>query len=143
MSLSVGSRLVASWLHTRSAGTVTTGTSRPGGRTARTRDAVFEATLAELGAVGYGHTSVEAIAQRAGVHKTTIYRRWGTKDRLVADTLAHVALVRTEVADTGDIDADMRALARAVVVTLTSPEGLATVRASCRSRPARQNCGRC
>src|SRR5688572_4061157 len=103
---------VAPWLHTRSAGAVTTGTRRPGGRTARTRDAVFEATLDELGAVGYAHTSVEAIAQRAGVHKTTIYRRWGTKDRLVADTLAHAALVRIEVADTGDIDADMRALAR-------------------------------
>ncbi len=107
----------------------TTGKARPGGRTARTTEAVYHATLAELGANGYAQTSVEAIAVRAGIHKTTIYRRWVTKDRLVADALAHAALDRTDVADTGDIDADMRTLARAVMVTITSREGLAIVRA--------------
>ncbi|HUP73553.1 MAG TPA: TetR/AcrR family transcriptional regulator [Acidimicrobiales bacterium] len=102
---------------------------RPGGRTARTREAVYAATLAELVARGYAQTSVEAIAQRAGVHKTTVYRRWCTKDQLVAEALAHAATERTEVADTGDIDDDMRTLARAVVATLTSRDGLAIVRA--------------
>ena len=71
----------------------------------------------------------ESIALRAGVHKTTIYRRWRTKGQLAADALADVAKARTDVTDTGDIDADMRTLARAVVATLTSREGLATVRA--------------
>ena len=111
------------------AGTTTRPKARPGGRTARTRAAVYAATLAELGARGYAQTSVEGIAQRAGVHKTTVYRRWHTKDRLVAEALSQAAIERTDVADTGDIDADMRTLARAVVATLTSPDGLATVRA--------------
>jgi hypothetical protein len=44
--------------------------------------------MAELVASGYAETSVEAIALRAGVHKTTIYRRWGTKDQLIANALA-------------------------------------------------------
>ncbi len=109
--------------------TTSTKNQRPGGRTARTRDAVFDAALAELGESGYAQTSVESIALRAGVHKTTVYRRWRTKGLLVAEALAHAAKARTVVVDTGNIDADMRTLARAVVATITSREGLATVRA--------------
>ena len=105
------------------------GTTRPGGRTAETRSKVLAAALAELIASGYGRTSVEAVAERAGIHKTTIYRRWGNKERLVAEALENAADVRTEVVDTGDIDADMRTLARAVAATLSTHEGAATVRA--------------
>ena len=50
--------------------------------------------LAELGDNGYSQTTVESIAVRAGVHKTTVYRRWGTKGRLLADALAHAAKAR-------------------------------------------------
>ena len=115
--------------------------ARPGGRTARTRAAVYAATLAELVARGYGQTSVEAVAQRAGVHKTTVYRRWHTKDQLIAEALAHAATERTDVVDTGDIDADMRTLARAVVATITSPDGLATVRALVAEAPTSPELG--
>jgi len=124
------------------AGTASTSTkARPGGRTARTREAVYAATLGELAARGYTQTSVEAIAVRAGVHKTTVYRRWRTKDQLVAEALAHAATERTEVADTGDIDADLRTLARAVVATITSQDGLATVRALVAEAPASPELG--
>jgi AcrR family transcriptional regulator len=102
---------------------------------------VFDATLAELVASGYAQTSVEAIAQRAGVHKTTVYRRWRTKDHLIADALAGAAQARTVVADTGDIDADMRTLARAVVATITSRDGLATVRAIVAESPGSPELG--
>ena len=121
---------------------IITGTRRPGGRTARTRDAVLDATLAELVASGYAQTSVEAIAQRADVHKTTVYRRWGTKDALIADALEQAAAARTEVVDSGDIDADMRTLARAVVATLTSRDGIATVRAIVAEAPGSPELGR-
>ena len=104
------------------------GSARPGGRTARTRAAVFDATLAELASRAYDQISVETIAVRAGVHKTTIYRRWGTKGRLVAETLQEAADSRIKVPDTGDIDDDLRTLARAVQATLSSREGVATVR---------------
>jgi AcrR family transcriptional regulator len=108
---------------------INSGTLRPGGRTARTRAAVFAATLSELVASGYTQASIEAIADRAGVHKTTVYRRWRTKDQLIAEALADAAVTRSPVDDTGDIDADIRSLARTVVATLTSREGVATVRA--------------
>jgi AcrR family transcriptional regulator len=108
---------------------INSGTLRPGGRTARNRAAVFAATLSEIVASGYTQASIEAIAERAGVHKTTIYRRWRTKDQLIAEALADAAATRSAVDDTGDIDADIRSLARTVVATLTSREGIATVRA--------------
>jgi AcrR family transcriptional regulator len=114
---------------------------RPGGRTARTRDAVFAAAIEELGDAGYAATSVESIAARAGVHKTTVYRRWGTKDALLAEVLAQAALDRIEVADSGDIDRDIERLARAVVETLTSPAGDATVRAIVAAAPSSPELG--
>ena len=105
------------------------GSARPGGRTARTREAVFGATLAALASQGYDRMSVEGVALHAGVHKTTVYRRWGTKDRLLAEALQEAAESRIEVPDTGDIGDDLRALARSIQATLSSREGMATVRA--------------
>jgi AcrR family transcriptional regulator len=105
------------------------GSARPGGRTARTRAAVFEATLAELSYRGYEGMSVEDVARRAGVHKTTVYRRWGTKERLVAEALEEAAESRIGVPDTGDVQGDLRALARAVQATLSTQEGAAAVHA--------------
>jgi AcrR family transcriptional regulator len=106
-----------------------TGSVRPGGRTARTRAAVFDATLDELAGRGWDQVSVETIAARAGVHKTTVYRRWGGKEQLVAEALEAEADSRIQLPDSGDVDQDLRALARAVLALLTSREGAATVRA--------------
>ena len=50
-------------------------TARPGGRTARVAEAVIDATIAELGDVGYAALRIDAVAERAGVNKSTIYRR--------------------------------------------------------------------
>lgn len=105
------------------------GSVRPGGRTARTRAAVLEATLDELAERGWDRVSVETIASRAGVHKTTVYRRWGSKQQLVAAALEAAADSRIQVPDSGDVDQDLRALARAVLAILTSRDGAATVRA--------------
>jgi AcrR family transcriptional regulator len=105
------------------------GSVRPGGRTARTRAAVFDATLDELASRGWDQVSVESIAARAGVHKTTVYRRWGGKARLVAEALEAAADRRIQVPDRGEVDQDLRALARAVLAVLTSRDGAATVRA--------------
>ena len=102
---------------------------RPGGRTARTQAAVFEATLDELAVRGWDQVSVETIAARAGVHKTTVYRRWGGKERLVTEALEVEANSRVQVPDSGDIGQDLRTLARAVLAILTSRDGAATVRA--------------
>jgi AcrR family transcriptional regulator len=105
------------------------GTVRPGGRTARTRAAVLAAALHELADQGYDRLTPETVAARAGVHKTTVYRRWGSKERLVADALQTIAESRVDIPDTGDVDHDLRVLARSVVGTLTTPVGAGTVRA--------------
>ena len=59
------------------------GSRRPGGRTARTRAAVMRAVIGELIDNGYAGATVERVAVRAGVAKTTIYRRWRSMDGLL------------------------------------------------------------
>lgn len=97
------------------------GTRRPGGRTAATRAAVLEAVISELVENGYAGTTVERIAARAGVAKTTIYRRWGGLNGLLADLMAQYAAREIPVPDTGHLDSDLRALAREIVASLQHP----------------------
>jgi AcrR family transcriptional regulator len=97
------------------------GTRRPGGRTARTRAAVLQAVISELVENGYADTTVERIAARAGVAKTTIYRRWGGLNGLLADLMAQYAAREIPVPDTGHFDSDLRALAREIVASLQHP----------------------
>ena len=97
------------------------GTLRPGGRTARTRAAVLAAVVAELTEQGYAGASVERIAARAGIAKTTIYRRWGGITGLLADLMAGYAAQEIPVPDEGDLSSDLRALSRAVVAAIAHP----------------------
>ena len=97
------------------------GSPRPGGRTARTRAAVLRAAVEELTENGYGGATVERIAVRAGIAKTTIYRRWGGLNGLLADLMAGYAEQRIPVPDEGDLGADLRLLSRYVVASLQDP----------------------
>jgi AcrR family transcriptional regulator len=97
------------------------GTLRPGGRTARTRAAVLDAVVGELIEHGYAGASVERVAQRAGIAKTTIYRRWGGLGGLLADLMAGYAAQEIALPDEGDLGSDLRALSRAVVAALAEP----------------------
>src|SRR5829696_9981907 len=54
-------------------------------RVERSRRVILEAVLDELGEVGYGALTIEAVAARAGVGKSTIYRHWPGKLALIAD----------------------------------------------------------
>ncbi|MBB2911953.1 AcrR family transcriptional regulator [Streptosporangium becharense] len=71
----------------------TTDETRPARPTGRPRSVRAEAAIidAALDLIGEGMTfaelSIEAIAARAGVGKTTIYRRWSNKEDLVIDAL--------------------------------------------------------
>jgi TetR/AcrR family transcriptional regulator of autoinduction and epiphytic fitness len=57
-------------------------------RVERSRRVILEATLDELGEVGYGAMTIESVARRAGVGKATIYRHWQGKLDLLSDALA-------------------------------------------------------
>jgi TetR/AcrR family transcriptional regulator of autoinduction and epiphytic fitness len=54
-------------------------------RILRSRAVIIEAAVAELAEVGYGGVTIEAVAARAGVGKSTIYRHWRDKLELIAD----------------------------------------------------------
>ncbi|NKX87906.1 TetR/AcrR family transcriptional regulator [Nocardia coubleae] len=97
------------------------GSVRPGGRTARVREAVLQVTgdlLAERGLAGLDLTEVAATA---GVGKTTVYRRWRTPAGLVADLLIDMAEQSLPRTDTGALLDDLTANARLVAKTLTDP----------------------
>ncbi|MFE1950278.1 TetR/AcrR family transcriptional regulator [Streptomyces sp. NPDC059524] len=97
------------------------GTQRPGGRTARVREAVLQAAGDTLAADGFDALDLGEIARTAGVGKTTVYRRWGSPGALAADLLADMAEQSLPRADTGTLEGDLRANARLVVATLTDP----------------------
>ncbi|MGK5629564.1 TetR/AcrR family transcriptional regulator [Streptomyces sp. URMC 123] len=101
------------------------GTARPGGRTARTRAAVRDAVLAGLAEHGYPGLTVEYVAEHSGVHKTTLYRRWGGVEGLVADALELAGEDSWTPPDTGSLLGDLRALARETLATFTDPAAAA------------------
>jgi AcrR family transcriptional regulator len=104
-------------------------TQRPGGRSARVRAAVIAATLAELADRGYSGVSLDGVAVRAAVHKTTVYRRWRTKEALVLDAMLAQAGLTVAVPDTGSLRGDLLELARRSATIQTSRAGEAVVRA--------------
>ncbi|MEU2210066.1 TetR/AcrR family transcriptional regulator [Streptomyces hygroscopicus] len=106
-------------------GDPTPGTVRPGGRTARTRLAVRDAVLTGLAEHGYPGLTVEYVAERSGVHKTTVYRRWGSVEGLVADALDLAGEDTWTPPDTGSLEGDLRALAREVTETFGSASAAA------------------
>lgn len=56
-------------------------------RVERSRTVILSAALELLGEVGYGGLTIEAVAARAGVGKSTIYRHWSGKLELVEDAI--------------------------------------------------------
>jgi AcrR family transcriptional regulator len=102
---------------------------RPGGRSARVRSAAIAATLAELAEAGYADLSLGSVARRAGVHKTTLYRRWGSKEELVLEAMLERAGEQISVPDTGSVREDLVELARTAAANASSPEVAAMARA--------------
>jgi AcrR family transcriptional regulator len=81
----------------------------------------MQAVIGELTEHGYAGTTVERVAARAGIAKTTVYRRWRSLDGLLADLMAERAEQQIPVPDEGDLGSDLRALARAVVASVRQP----------------------
>lgn len=93
------------------------------------RAAVVEATVAELAEHGYGTVTLERIARRAGVAKTTLYRRWGTKEALVLEAMLERAGTRISLPDTGSLRQDLLEFAETAATNAASPEVSAMARA--------------
>ncbi len=95
-------------------------------RSAQSHQAILQAALALLAEVGFERMSIEAIAIRAGVGKTTIYRRYDSKEELVAEAIESL---REEVVipNTGTLWGDMDALIQNAAQITLSPLGRQTV----------------
>jgi AcrR family transcriptional regulator len=80
-------------------------------RSEAARVAILDAADALLLARGLGAVSMEAIAERAGVGKATIYRWWPTKEALALDALYYEwAAASDPGSDTGSLKGDLVAL---------------------------------
>jgi AcrR family transcriptional regulator len=71
-------------------------------------DAIVDAVFVELAEVGYGRLSMEAVAKRAGVGKTALYRRWPSKQVMVVALISQVAVTAIAVPDTGNLRDDVK-----------------------------------
>ena len=89
-------------------------------RSERAQNAVLDAVVALLDEVGYQHLTVEAVAARAGVGRTTVYRWWPTKAALVVDALA-TTLPRVTVGITDDGRRDLRTVLDRMAVAGCGP----------------------
>ena len=82
--------------------------------------AILSATIDLIREVGYDAVAIEAVAARAGVGKATVYRRWGSKELLVAEAIG--GIVRAiPPPDTGGVEGDVLALMRATTAMYRDP----------------------
>ncbi len=88
---------------------------------------MLAATLAELTAVGYAELSVERVAERAGVHKTTVYRRWQDREALVVDALTDDVAREVRMPNTGSLETDLCEHAASIITWLNSSSGSAII----------------
>lgn len=93
--------------------------TRPGGRSERVRRAVAEACLALL-AEGRVDFTMQDVAERSGVNRTTIYRWWPTHADLLAEALSlHTRSL--DPPDTGSWEGDVHALAEQLAAFFSNP----------------------
>lgn len=91
------------------------------------RRTVLAAAFDELAEKGAGAATVAGVARRSGVHETTIYRRWVTKEKLFVEAMLSRSADEIPTPDTGSIRGDLLAVVRAVIAYVTSPVGLAAL----------------
>jgi AcrR family transcriptional regulator len=96
---------------------------RPGGRSARIQAAVFEAIFQLLEEGGYEMLSMASIAERSGVHETSLYRRWKTKEQLVLDAVNRRVAQEIPVPNTGALRSDLVAVLQSLQLFLQSRVG--------------------
>ncbi|HEX3774957.1 MAG TPA: TetR/AcrR family transcriptional regulator C-terminal ligand-binding domain-containing protein [Polyangiaceae bacterium] len=97
-------------------------------RPARRERAIYRATLEELAEADYGALSVESVAARARVNKTTLYRRWPTKAALVHAALESIVDAFELEASTGSLRGDLLTLARRMLKITRSVEAQSLLR---------------
>ena len=88
--------------------------------------AILAATRTVLAEQGWGGLTMGDVAARAGVAKTTLYRRWPSKNELVVSAVA-VLFEELDVADLGSLQADVEAVVLQFAGLLAQPESQAAL----------------
>ncbi len=101
--------------------TVPRGRGRPRDEEARAR--ILEATLEVLEHTCFPNATVDAIAERAGVSKATIYRWWPTKAAVFIEALREATAQEMPFPETGNLAEDIHAQLQNFVKLLTGPRG--------------------
>ena len=98
---------------------------RPPGRprSESARLAILGTTLKLLGENGFADLTIEGVADRAAVGKTTVYRWWPNKGALVADAFAISTTRRLRFPDTGSVYTDLSRQMRQLVKVFRSRRG--------------------
>jgi AcrR family transcriptional regulator len=98
---------------------------RPPGRprSEAARLAILRTTLKVLGETGFSNLTIEEVADRAQVGKTTVYRWWPSKGALIADAFANSTVSKLRFPDTGSVDTDMSRQMRQLIKIFRSPQG--------------------
>ncbi|MER5343578.1 TetR/AcrR family transcriptional regulator [Streptomyces mirabilis] len=87
--------------------------------------AILDAALEQLSTVGWNGLTMEGVAARAQTGKAAVYRRWPSKEDLVADALKAGLPSLTEVPDLGSVRDDLLELCRQVREAMYSQPGFA------------------
>ncbi|MEV5241156.1 TetR/AcrR family transcriptional regulator [Streptomyces cinnamoneus] len=97
--------------------------ARPGRpRSAAADRAILSATREALVELGWGKLTLGDVAARAGVAKTTLYRRWAGKSELVVDAVAALFDEHLELPDRGSLQADIEGVVLQFAALLERPE---------------------
>ncbi|MET8246347.1 TetR/AcrR family transcriptional regulator [Streptomyces sp. NPDC005202] len=94
------------------------------------RQAVLTAAVELLSTEGLAGATVAAVARSAGVHETSIYRRWKTRENLMLDALTTQLDTALPIPDTGSVRRDLVQFFTSLVQLLGTPQGQALLRLS-------------
>src|SRR5258705_10134298 len=84
-------------------------------------EAIVAAFFAELGERGYGGLTMDRVAERAGVGKAALYRRWPSKKEMLIDLVGQFATEAVLPPDTGTLRGDIMAIAEDAIAVLANP----------------------
>jgi AcrR family transcriptional regulator len=94
------------------------------------RQTVLAAAFDELAANGFDAATIAGVAKRSGVHETTVYRRWTTRENLFVAALMERSADAIPAPDTGSTRDDLLTIVREVLAYVGSPTGTAVLRAA-------------
>src|SRR5215204_2795792 len=104
-------------------GTVADQGERRATRDEATTKALRGAVRGMLEELGYQALTIEGVATRSGVAKTSIYRRWPSKAEMVFDLMLHSSDELPPLEDRGSLAGDIEALAARIVGLVAGPLG--------------------